>query len=73
MITIQPYDDTTILTWGKHYGKALANVPASWLLWAYKNTDLQSDMFLKEYIENNMQLLEQQANDEKRDFFNSKR
>ena len=33
----QPLKDTDILDWGKeHKGKALANVPASYLIWMYE-------------------------------------
>lgn len=50
------FTDSTLMPFGRHQGKKLANVPASYLLWAYNNLQLLAP--LKEYIEDNMKALE---------------
>lgn len=44
---------------GKYKGYALANVPADYLLWIYKNLRLRED--LKKYIDDNKKGLEQEV------------
>jgi uncharacterized protein (DUF3820 family) len=52
--------DTSLMPFGKFQNQKMANVPASYLIWAYKNiTNLRAD--LKMYIEENMHVLEMQA------------
>jgi hypothetical protein len=53
-------DDNSIMPFGKFQGQKMANVPATWLLWADKNiVTLRTD--IKMYIEENRQVLEMQA------------
>jgi uncharacterized protein (DUF3820 family) len=46
------YTDKTLMPWGMHKGKALANVPDSYLLWAYTENKAHGE--LREYIKNNL-------------------
>lgn len=46
------YTDQTPMPWGMHKGKALANVPDSYLLWLY--TENKAQGALKEYIKGNL-------------------
>jgi len=48
-------NDNTPMPFGIHKGKALANVPGSYLLWLLENDKCQGD--LKIYIEDNYDLL----------------
>lgn len=52
-------DDNSIMPFGKHKGEKLANVPASYLLWLYQQGI--SHHGLKNYIENNMEVLKHQT------------
>lgn len=47
--------DNTIIQFGTHKGKALANVPAAYLLWLYEIGKAFGD--LKAYIEDNLEIL----------------
>ena len=49
-------DDNTIITFGMHKGKKLANVPAGYLLWLYNSGKAKGE--LKAYIEENKEVLE---------------
>lgn len=49
-------DDNSIMPFGDFKGEKLANVPAKYLIWLY-NTN-QSFGKLKEYIQENMEVLE---------------
>lgn len=53
-------DDNSLMPWGKHKGKKLIDVPASYLLWLYENklNFLKNEKDLELYIEDNMQVLE---------------
>lgn len=51
----QEYTDRTIMPFGKYKGKALANIPAPYLLYLY-NEGIARDA-LKRYIEDNMKVL----------------
>jgi len=51
-------EDTDIMEFGRHQGKRLIDVPASYLLFIYDNFKLKPD--LKDYIEDNKQGLEQE-------------
>lgn len=56
------FTDTTIMPFGMHKGKTLANVPATYLLYLY-NKGLDHEQ-LKKYIVANMDVLEQEAKKE---------
>ena len=47
--------DKSIMPWGKHQGKEMANVPADYLLWLYDNNKCSGDV--KAYIEDNIDVL----------------
>jgi hypothetical protein len=47
--------DTSLMPFGKHKGEKLANVPASYLLWAFDNLQLSDN--LKKYIKDNKDAL----------------
>lgn len=59
------FTDSTIIDFGQHKGKTLANVPASYLLWLF-GEGLSGRPVLKAYIEDNKQVLEQQAKAERK-------
>lgn len=52
-------NNNSLMAFGKHKGKALANVPADYLIWLY--TEQKCKGGLKDYIEDNMDVLQQQA------------
>ena len=58
------YDDSFVLNFGKHKGKALANVPASYLIYIFENK-MVYDNRLKSYIYDNWGLLRKEADKEK--------
>lgn len=43
--------DESEMTFGKHKGIKLANIPADYLIWLYENVQLDND--LKAYIKDN--------------------
>lgn len=51
--------DKDKITFGIHSGKALANVPASYLLWLWDGQKCFGD--LKEYIQDNLEVLRSEA------------
>lgn len=53
------YTDKTLMPFGKYKGTALANVPATTLLWYWENINLSPPM--KEYIQENLDALKQEA------------
>lgn len=53
------YTDQTKMPFGKYSGTALANVPAAYLLWCYRELNLSEPM--REYIKDNLQALEQEV------------
>ncbi len=53
------YNDNTIIPFGKHKGKALANVPASYLIWLLDNGKCFGA--LKDYIEDNIDVLQKEV------------
>ena len=60
---IEPtYNDDDEITFGKHKGEMLQNVPAAYLHWWYHETD-KRDIKLKHYIENNVMALKQENPD----------
>lgn len=56
---MQKFTDKTLMPFGQYKGEALANVPASYLLWIYDNVTLSEP--LKEYIKDNLTALKQEA------------
>lgn len=54
------YTDETPMPFGKYKGAALINVPASYLVWLYDNGYVKN-LSLKDYIEDNMELLRKEA------------
>jgi uncharacterized protein (DUF3820 family) len=64
-------NDNSIMPFGKYKGTKLINVPASYLLWLYsqwtETTQLDDNQKeLKEYIEDNMKVLEMELKQEKK-------
>lgn len=53
------YADTTPMPWGRHKGKAMANVPADYLLWLLNCKYIDGP--LKTYIVNNLDALKKDA------------
>ena len=53
------FDDNTVMPFGKHKGKKMANVPAVYLLWLYGEGCNHEGV--KKYIVANLSLLEQEA------------
>lgn len=47
--------DESIMPWGIHKGKKIANVPASYLLWLYDNNKASGEV--KHYIIKNLDVL----------------
>lgn len=60
--------DSDKMPFGAHKGKAMIDVPAKTLLWYYENFREWSTKQLpvKEYIEDNMDVLKKQSKDEDR-------
>jgi uncharacterized protein (DUF3820 family) len=53
--------DNTIITFGKHRGKKLVDVPANWLLYAWDNFDRHGNREeLMDYIEDNLDVIEKE-------------
>ena len=48
-------NDNSLMTFGKHWGKKLADVPADYLLWLYENNKCYGE--LKEYITDNLDVI----------------
>ena len=57
--------DTDLMPFGKYKGTAMANVPADYLLWLYRNTAgaFRSYPEVKEYIRENLKVLEKELLD----------
>lgn len=59
--------DESIMPFGKHKGKEMANVPASYLLWIYDEWTLPNPRFgfvhkeVKAYIEENLDVLKKEV------------
>lgn len=63
--------DESVLTFGAHKGKALANVPAYYLLWILDNfRDWHRQPGLKKYIQANEKLLLEEKRKEEEKRFN---
>lgn len=59
-----PYTDETVMPFGVHKGKQLADVPASYLLWLHENNKCTPE--LKQYIEANLSVIRLEAARNKR-------
>lgn len=51
-------NDNSIMPYGKHKGKAMANVPAQYLLYCYENNKCRPDVAF--YVRDNQQVLKSQ-------------
>ena len=51
-------NDESPMPWGKYKGDKMENVPASYLLWLYKNQKCSIDV--KEYIVDNLDVLKKE-------------
>lgn len=56
--------DETIMPFGQHKGRKLANVPAGYLLWLFDNNKLENNPDIKEYIEENYDILYEEIMEE---------
>lgn len=54
--------DNSLMPYGKYKGKKMANMPASYLLWMYRNDKLFKA--LEVYVEENMDALEKEEKEE---------
>lgn len=54
--------DSSLMPYGKYKGKKMANIPASYLLWMYRNDKLFKS--LEVYVEENMNALEKEEKEE---------
>lgn len=54
--------DNSLMPYGKYKGKKMANIPASYLLWMYRNDKLFKA--LEVYVEENMDALEKEEKEE---------
>lgn len=61
---MENFTDSTIITFGKHKGTKLANVPVAWLLW-YDEFATNKNAELQAYIDDNKMVLMQEADLEK--------
>lgn len=53
--------DKTIMPFGAHKGKAMEDVPAGYLLFCYAQTWIGKYPDVREYIKDNLDVLEKQA------------
>lgn len=60
MFANAPLSDSSLMPWGMHKGKKMANVPAKYLLYLYNNGC--SDPRVKAYIIENLDVLQAEAN-----------
>jgi len=56
------YNDVDLIRFGKHSGKPLQYIPASYFHWWYHETGA-NDIKLKHYIENSLAALKEEAPD----------
>lgn len=47
--------DESIMPYGVHKGKEMANVPASYLLWLYENNKCSGEV--REYVKDNLDVI----------------
>ncbi len=58
-------DENTLITFGKHNGTKLGEVPASYLLWFYEKGWFGVNEKLKEWIKDNLEEIKLRAEKEK--------
>lgn len=65
----QPWNDDTVMPWGKHKGQKLGKIPASYLLWLYEQPWIKSWEGLHAYLKANEDrlMLEKRDDDDDRD------
>jgi len=51
--------DNDEMPWGKHQGISMANVPADYLLWLYKENKCSDNV--REYIKENLDVLKEET------------
>lgn len=61
--------DSDIMSWGKHKGKRIGDVPASYLLWFYEQDWAQSRASLFAYVAKHYVRLEKEASCEEHDYY----
>lgn len=49
------------MTFGKHRGERISEVPASYLLWLYDEGNIENYPEVLEYVENNKEILKKEA------------
>jgi uncharacterized protein (DUF3820 family) len=59
MLATGPLHDQSIMPWGMHKGKKMANIPARYLLYLYNNGC--SDPHVRAYINENLDALRQEV------------
>lgn len=59
-----PMTDESLMPFGKFKGRALANVPAAYLIWVWEETEVREP--LKSYIKDNLDVLYLQVKRERR-------
>lgn len=59
-----PMTDESLMPFGKFKGRALANVPAHYLLWVYENVPNLGVSF-KAYLQSNMDAIKQEIRNSK--------
>lgn len=57
------YTDESIMPFGIHKGKTMANVPAKYLIWLYEMDKVYGE--LKAYIQDNLDVLKKEVTDGK--------
>jgi len=62
--------DESIMSFGKHQGKALKDVPASYLMWLYDEPASVGNADLRRYIEENKEVLLKEINESKVNYHN---
>ena len=55
----QPLKDDSLMPYGKHKGKKMKDIPASYLLWLFTSRNYNNEV--KRYILNNMAAIESKA------------
>lgn len=56
--------DNSIMPIGKYKGEKLANVPASYLIWLYENSNIYGE--LRQYIADNLEVIKSEINYKKK-------
>ena len=64
-------DDNSIMTYGKHKGTKMANVPPDYLLWLYDNDRCSGEV--KKYIFDNIDVLQSEINYKNKQVINNQK